>query len=244
MTVDAPASRPPGPDGPGVPQPPLTWSESPVEDADFGVPQHAPRVSHEQGSCLAALTVQFTGPATWIQWILKASRPCSRASKTAGRSPEEAAARLATLALRGSGLRQGRSPPGAPPRLPRSDLRRGQNARADRGDRRADLQPGPARPRHPHDRRGPPHRRRRRRRDARLARGRPLPDGGARARRVALPGRIAVLAAGTSDLPVAEEAAVVAPIPRRDRRARLRRRSGRACIGCSTGPRRSARPTW
>ena len=90
------------------------------------------------------------------------------------------------------------------------------------GDRRADRRARPARARHPHDRRRP--------REAwppcaptPAGTRRPAASRSRRRRRPPLPGRIAVLAAGTSDLPVAEEAAVVADVPRRHGRAHLRR---------------------
>ena len=77
-----------------------------------------------------------------------------------------------------------------------------------------------------------------------LPRGGPLPDGRGRAGAAAAWAGSPIVAAGTSDLPVAEEAAVTAEFHGRRRRARLRR--GRRGPAPPARPHAdaSAAPTW
>ena len=170
-----------------------------------------------------------------------------------GRSADDAhRALLAALRaepLSRSGVRQGRSPPRHPQGFPEVILGLGKTPDADRRNRRGDRRPRASAARHP-------------RRPCRLA-------GGAspRARRASTTswpapspcratcrrgkGTIAIASAGTSDLPVAEEAAVTAEIDGQRRGAALRRRRGRhpSAAARAHAPRKprassSSSPAW
>ena len=120
----------------------------------------------------------------------------------AGRGP------AAVAAVRGPGLREHRPPPRPPSGIPRGRLRRGQDTGPDRRHRRADDRRRAQRPRHAGSLRGL--------RDPARAGLAAVHHESASCVTIAvrpiepLAGRVAIVSAGTSDQPVAEEAAVTA----------------------------------